>query len=154
VTEQADQLKAITDEEIEARLKTLLEVAKDEIFEEGVENEFSTGLISLINEYGADLVSVLAGFIVNERINEEIASEALRWLGRLDQPESYSGRLSLLEEALSNPSARIRDAASIGLATLGDPHAISYLKQALQQEACTELREDMQEILESLENAR
>src|SRR6185436_6207055 len=49
--------------EIAAKLKALIETGKEEIFEEGVENEFSNGLISLINEYGADLVSVLANFI-------------------------------------------------------------------------------------------
>ena len=138
---------------IKAMVKALFEAAKEEIFEEGVENEFSIGLISLIREYGNESVRILANHIIDSRVNEEIASEALRSLGRLDHPESYDERLRLLINSLNHPSARIRDAASVGLATLGDPLAIRSLKQAIQKEACVELREDMQQILESLESA-
>ena len=137
--------------EIENRLKILFEVSKEEFFEEGVENSLSEGLISLIHEYGTDLIPVLGRLISYGRVNEEISSEALRWLARLEHPASYDERLSLLEESLKNPSARIRDAASIGLATLDDPNAIPYLKQAIQQETYSELRDDMRQILELLE---
>ncbi|MCI0490486.1 MAG: response regulator [Blastocatellia bacterium] len=139
---------------VEQKIKALFQMAKEENFEEGIESEFSNGLVSIINKYGAQVINILSHLILSKGVNEEIASEALRWLGRLDHSESYYERLWLLEEALINPSARIRDAASVGLATLGDPHATPYLEQAIQKETCAELREDMQQILESLESAR
>lgn len=137
--------------DIECRVRTLFGAAKEEIFEGGMESEFSRGLVSLVKEYGKSAIGILARFIVYEQVNEETASEALRWLGQMDHPSSYNERLRLLEKCLRNSSARVRDAASLGLASLDDPHAIPRLKQAIQRETCAELREDMEQVLAQLE---
>lgn len=70
----------------------------------------------------------------------------------MDHAPSYRFRLWLLERSLNCSQARIRDGAILGLSYLNDPHAISYLKLAIGLEKCTELREDMEQVLEQLES--
>lgn len=140
-------------EDLDRKIEALFAAAKEQDFEDGMESEFSKGLGSLIKKYGDDAMEGLAYFIVYEKVNAEVASEALRWLGRIDHPTSYHFRLWLLERSLLCSSARVRDGAALGLASLDDPHAISYLKQAIQREGCSELREDMEQVLTQLESA-
>ena len=49
--------------------------------------------------------------------------------------------------------ARIRDGALLGLSFLDDAHAVSYLKRAIEREGIEELRGDMKQVLEQLENS-
>jgi HEAT repeat protein len=60
----------------------------------------------------------------------------------------------LLESSIFRSSARVRDGAALGLAFLDDPHAIPYLKRAIENEKYSELREDMQMVLAQLERSR
>jgi hypothetical protein len=140
--------------DVEQRIRALFQSAKEDIFEDGIENNFLQGLTSLLNEYGDDAIAALSHHILHASPNEETVSEALRWLGRLSHPTSHDMRLMLLEGCLSENSARVRDAASVGLATLNDPHAIPYLKQAIEREEYAELREDMEQVLDQLEGTR
>lgn len=138
--------------DLDQKMIALFEAAKEQNFEDGMEGEFSKALISLIKEYGVDAIEALAHFIIEEKVNPEVASEALRWLGQIDHPVSYRRRLWLLERSLRCSSARVRDGAALGLAFLDDPHAIPYLKQAIQQEQVSELRVDMEQVLAQLES--
>lgn len=87
-------------------------------------------------------------------MHDEIASEAIRWAGRFDHPSSYDARLSLAERCLCNDSARVRDAASVALASMDDERAVPALRTAIEREKYGELREDMQQILTQLESRR
>jgi DNA-binding NarL/FixJ family response regulator len=140
--------------EVSKEIRTLFQASMEEIFEEGMESEFSKEFVSIVKRHGAQAIIFLRHMIFSGSVNEELASEALRWLGRLDDPLTYNNRLHLLEEALSHPSARIRDAASLGLAALDDLHALPYLKQAIEQEIYVELREDMAQVVAQLESLR
>lgn len=141
-------------EEIDREIETLFEAAKEQYFEDGIESEFSRQLVHLVKKYGNDAVEGIGDLIINERVNPEIASEALRWLGHMDDPVAYHHRLHLLERSLYGSAAWVRDGAALGLAFLDDPHAIPYLKQAISRERCTELRKDMEQVLIQLENTR
>jgi hypothetical protein len=141
-------------EEIDQEIEGLFEIAKEQIFEDGIESEFSRGLISIIKEYGNDAMIVIANLIVTDQVNAEVASEALRWLGHIDHPKTYRYRLWVLERSLYCSSVRIRDGAVLGLSFLNDPHAISYLKRAIERETCKELRRDMEQVLAHLENTQ
>lgn len=134
--------------DIEQKIHMLFQAAKEQIFEDGMENTFLKGLTSLVDEYGDDAIAALSEHILYVESNEETASEALRWLSRLSHSTSLDVRLRLLEDCLNQNSVRIRDAATVGLATLDDPHAIPYLKQAIEREKYTELREDMEQALD------
>lgn len=141
-------------EEIDQEFTILFEAAKEQVFEDGMESEFSKELISLVKKYGDAAMEVVADLITNERVNAEVASEALRWLGRMDHLTSYHFRRWLLERSLRCSSAMVRDGAALGLASLNDPHAIPYLKRAILREGHIELREDMEQVLVQLEKAR
>lgn len=139
--------------EIDQEITILFEAAKEQDFEDGMESEFSKKLASLVKKYGNAAMKVVADLVIHERVNAEVASEALRWLGRMDHPTSCHFRRWLLERSLGCSSAMVRDGAALGLASLDDPHAIPYLKQAILRENYTELREDMEQVLVQLEHA-
>ncbi len=136
---------------IEDKIRTLFNEAKEEIFEDGMESNFTTGLSTLVEQHGAEAITALIRLIEIENRNVEITAETLRWVGRIVHPLSYKSRLSLLERSLENDSARVRDAASLALATLDDEHALPALRAAIAREQYAELREDMQQILSQLE---
>ena len=140
--------------DLNQKMLTLLEAAKEQNFEDGMESEFSKELIDLVKEYGVDAIAALAHLIIVEKVNPEVASEALRWLGPIDHPASYRRRLWLLERSLRCSSARVRDGATLGLAFLDDPPMITYLRQAIQQEKIAELRADMAQVLAQLESTQ
>jgi len=139
-------------DEISNEFEILFDKAKEEVFEDGMESEFSKNLVFLIKKYGNAAIVVLERLIGAEQVNTEVASEAMRWLGHLEHPITYRSRLHLLERSLHNLSTRVRDGAALGLASLDDPHAIPYLKWAIEREEYEELRHDLEQVLTQLES--
>jgi hypothetical protein len=135
---------------VEKTIKRLFESAGEQYFEDGMESEFSRELVYLIKRYGNIAMSEIAYLITYVRVDNEVASEALRWLGHIDDPSTYGWRLWILEKSLSSDSPIVRDGAGLGLACMGDAHAIQYIRKAIEQETITELRNDLLEVLEEL----
>ena len=129
----------------------LLSAATEESFEDGMESALSRGIEQVIRRHGRQAVAELTARIICETTNHEVASELLRWLGRMTHPQTLQARRWLLERTLFCSSPRVRDAAGLGLASLDDPHAILYLRQAIERELCPELREDLRLTLTQLE---
>jgi hypothetical protein len=125
--------------------------AKEEIFEDGMESDFSRNLSDFIASFGHSAMEVIIPIILSEQTNTEVASEAFRILGRLNHKITYRDRLWLLERGLYSTSARVRDGAILGLAFLNDSLAIAPLKSAIERERIPELRKDMEQILAQLE---
>ncbi|MBA7607793.1 hypothetical protein ES703_14962 [subsurface metagenome] len=138
-------------EGIEQQIDTLFEEAVDQDFEDGMESRFSRELLSLVRKYGDFAVNEINYLINHKGVNSEVAAEALLWLGDMDHPATYDYRLWLLERSLGSSSSRVRDRAALGLASMAHPHAIPYIKEAIDQETCTELREDIAQVLAELE---
>ena len=149
---ESSTIKQDYSKELSEEIYSLFKASDEQNFEDGMETEFSKKLICLIKEYADEAIEIITGIIIYERVNSEVATEALRWLGNIDHAPSYRFRLWLLERSLSCSKARIRDGAILGLSSLNDPHAISYLKLAIEQEKCTELRKDMEQVLAQLES--
>lgn len=141
-------------EEIRRKTETLFQAARGQYFEDGVESEFSNGLSALVEKHGEAVIKTIARLADSEIVHAEVMSEALRWLGRMNHPSTYHSRLWLLEGSLFSPSARVRDGAALGLAAMDDPHALTYLKQAIQMEKQAELREDLKQVLTQLEASK
>jgi hypothetical protein len=141
----------IYSKELYSKLEALFRAGKEEVFEDGMESSFSKELTMLIRKYGNAAVEVITCLIVYEKVTPEVAGEALRWIGYTEHTESYLYRRWLLERSLSLPSARVQDGATLGLAAMDDRHAIPYLKHAIEQETCAELRDDMEQVVEQLE---
>lgn len=140
--------------ELSRKIAALFEAAKDQYFEDGMESEFSKELTALVEAYGNMAVHELAYLILFEKVNAEVASEALRWLGNMSRSVSSSFRLWLLERSLLCSSAMVRDGAILGLASFDDPRAIPYIKRAIEREQCEELRKNMEQVLVQLERRR
>lgn len=132
------------------RIRILFTAAKEEVFEDGYESKFSRELISLVQQYDEQAMEPIIRLIVNEQVNPEVAAEALRWLGETEEPLTRSSRRWLFERTLYSSSSRVRDGATLALASLDDPHAIPYLRRAIEQESYPELRKDMEQVLEQL----
>ena len=132
----------------------ILSSAREEVFEDGIMSQLANGLIYLIEAYGEIAVQELARRSVANQIDNEVASEALQWMGRINYKASHKMRLWLLERSLFSNSLHIRDSAGLGIASLNDPAAIPSLRRAILQEKVLALREDLEQVLNQLEGAR
>jgi len=142
-------------EKADTEIEKLFMTANEEEFEDGMENEFSKNLLSIIRQCENYSINVIQDLILKEKINPEVAGEALRWLGDLDHEPTYSYRQWLLEIALVNCSSVIvRDGANVGLALMDDPHAIPFFKEALKNEKCNMFSKVLQQTLNQLENTK
>jgi Type IV secretion-system coupling protein DNA-binding domain len=126
--------------------------AKEEVFEDGMESQFSRALTSAIRQFGNAAIRLLAGLILFETVNAESASEALRWLGHMNHPPTHRARLWLLERSLQSSSPTVRDGAALGLAFLEDRRAMPYLQEAIERERSVELQHDLRQVLAQLES--
>ena len=140
-----------TGKQLKNRVEVLFRSARNVQFEDGMENEFSKEFIRYIERYGNLAIDTIAETILAEDVSPTVASEALRWLAEVDEFSSYQKRLWLLERSLYCSSAVVRDGAVLGLAALDNPHAISFLKSARDQESVSDLRRDMDQVLEQLQ---
>lgn len=145
-----DDPGCVVNDRLAADIRQVFERAVDEHFEDGMESAFSRDLTRIVR-CESDAVDYLINLIVGGQVNDELASEALRWMGHMgDHYPSYEGRRWLLEKCLFSSSPRIRDGAVLGLSFLEDPHAIDFLRQAMEREPNPALAEDMEEVISSL----
>lgn len=129
--------------------------AKEEVFEDGMESEFSRNLSEFVVSFGQPAMEAIIDLFLSNSLNTEVASESLRILGRLRHKITYRERLWLLERCLLySPFARVRDGALLGLSFINDKLAIPPLKSAIEKEAIPELRHDMKRVLAQLEGAK
>ena len=140
--------------DVYSSLEGLCHQAQEENFQDGFDSAFSSALIKAIKLHGDAAVEALAHLIVYERISPSVASEALRWLGKMENPRTYEYRLWLLQRSLFCTSPIVRDGAALGLASLGDVRGITALKNAIERERLRELCNDMTVTLRSLQAIR
>ena len=139
------------DEELERRITSLFMMSGDEEFESGIISDFSRDLCSIIENHGKAVIEIISYLFLYKEVNPEVLCEALRWLGRIDQVDSHSYRLWLLEKSLESPFIFVRDGAILGIASLDDPCAIPAVHKAIEKENCEELQKNMQDVLQQLE---
>lgn len=136
---------------VEDMIDHLFDSARELYFEDGMETDFSQDLISLVKKYENLAMGEISYLINYDRVDEEVASEALRWLARIDDASTYGWRLWLLEKSLLSKSPVVRDSAALGLLSMCDAHAIHHIQNAIERETITELRHDLQGALRELE---
>jgi hypothetical protein len=131
----------------------MLGAARHEIIEDGESNAVTERLEELFLRDSRALIPALARLIVGARTPPIIAAEILKELGRMRDPASHWDRRWLLERALSVPSPFVKDGAGLGLARLGDPEALRYLRRAIDAEADAQTRTDLQLVVDELTEA-
>ena len=137
---------------LQAEVTQLFELANDMEFEDGYESLFSRSLFSFIEKYGKQAIEEISHIFINKKINPEIISEALRWIGRMEHSQTFANRRQLLEQCLFSPSPYIRDGALLGIASMNDRNSIHSLKLAIVAEKISELYDDMKQVLFQLES--
>lgn len=137
--------------EFRSHVRHLFAAASDEVFHDGMVSRFSERLTSLVRAEGQAAVEAIEEILDDPQPSPDVVGEAMRWLGRMTDPPTRSVRLWLLERGLSHSSPQVRDQAALGLASLGDPHAVPYLRRAMEREKISELQHDLGEILAELE---
>jgi len=132
---------------IDQKLEALFQACANEDFEDGMESEFISELISSVRIHGTKVVEAISRIILEQTVKPLVAFETLRWLGRVSHPESYRPRLFLLETCLDSSSRLMRDGAALGLASMKDTRAIPYLREAVAREKIQDLQKDMEAVL-------
>lgn len=135
-------------------IENLFSVGRNEIFEDGMESYFSKELISIVERYGEIAILEIARIITSERAEAYVAAEALKWIGRIKDVGTHSFRRWLLIRGLTSSSPLAREGAGLGLSFMNDPVAITSLKQAVEREHITELRDDLDQVLHQLQHAQ
>lgn len=128
--------------------------AKDETFYDGFDSHFSESISQFILDFGVPAVLVIGKILESNFRASETAEETLRQMGKIVDKRTHTTRLALLLRKLSSPNPRIRDAASIGIASLDDPAAIPLLQRAVETEQSawvrTNLALTLKQILEDI----
>ncbi len=137
-------------DDAEAAVARVLDLADQVDFEDGIENEFTKKLRGLVREYGGVALETLARTLFLPEIRTGIVVQSLLCLGRTDDAPSYPGRSWVLQRGLLSTSAKVRDAATVGICSLADVRAIGSLEAAASKESVRSLKEDMREVLSYL----
>jgi hypothetical protein len=139
--------------ELQERVGRVFGMGAEESFEDGMISKFSSEICSLVINKGDFAILEISHLILKEKVAPELASEALRWLGRVDDDNTYLSRSWLLQRSLGSSSAYVRDGAALGMASMNDASAIPSLEKAIECEKCAELKSDLEEVLAQLKGS-
>ena len=140
-----------TSQVVEGQLERLFAAARDEQFEVGIESQFSKGLQNLFRYDPTTIIQSLRNRLTSNDADPEVLAEVLRWASRQDVNSVRDLVVDLLSVGLHNASSLVRDAAALSLAHLEEAAAVELLKRALNREKVPELREDLEDLILSLE---
>jgi hypothetical protein len=142
--------RTLLEERLFSAFTDLVREAGCETFFDGMDNAFRSQAIWAIEIYGDVAIYALEQAIGDPSANVEVVEEALRLLGDVENNGTEYSRLSVLIKALISSNARVRDAASVGLASLGNPVAKGSLRAAMAREVSDQLRRNLESALLSL----
>ena len=138
--------------QVEEQLDRLCQAALDEQFEVGIESRFSGDLQRLCVYHPIAVLRSLRARLLHGGTSPEVLSEILQWASRQEAGAIRSIVVELLSTGLHHASSLVRDAAATALACLDERAAVSHLRQALERETVPELREDLEDLVRSLES--
>ena len=137
--------------QVEAQLDRLFSAAHNEQFEVGMESRFSENLQNLFAYYPDEVVKSLKERLLEGIARPEVLAEMLQWASRQEAIPMREPMIDLLCTGLRSPSSLIRDTAASSLAHLDESVALPHLQRAIEREKVPELREDLEDLVHSLE---
>jgi hypothetical protein len=143
--------QVISSENIERELEQLFHEFRHEVFEDGIESDFSQRLLRMIETKGNMALLELNALLRSPSTPLTVSAEALRWLGQMRDRETHAYRRWILTDLLEAPTILIRDGAIVGLLTLDDPSIKHSVRAALESEPSEQLRKDLSQLLDQLE---
>ena len=138
------------EERLSSAFDELVRSGAGETFFDGMDSVFRAQAILAIESYGDVAVHALEEAIGNSSVDIEVVEESLKLLGDVEDGRTEYSRLGVLLKALTSPIARVRDSASVGLASLGNPVAKDGLLTAMAREPSDRLRRNLESALRSL----
>jgi hypothetical protein len=144
----AREVRRVTLTDIEKEILNIFQSGEGDIFEDGMESNFSRSISSFVQRHGKSAISEIGHIVRHGLFNDDVISEALRCLARLDDSRTHNYRRWLLEKTLESESFYMRDAAASGLSFMDDERSIVALEKAMAREKNKELRDDMADVLE------
>ena len=141
-------------DDLKGTVHLLFAQAREEYFEDGMESEFSRGLTHLILERGGRVLRVADQLESSGLITEGVISEALRWIGLMDDAATHEDRRRFLQRHLSSRSVQVRDGALLGISFMDDPRSLPSMRKAVECEKVDELKKDLQQVMDQLEETR
>jgi hypothetical protein len=132
----------------ERRERSILDVLRSQPSEEfldGMTLHLGSQIAACITDLGQSVLADLARIALRDEADPDALSHAMRWVGRLADPQSFQERLLALTRSLEAPSDIVRDGAALGLVALGSPAAIPALDAAVGRESNASLQEDLRQ---------
>lgn len=145
-----DSSVLLMEEAASGLLREIFRDGANETFFDGIDNAFQDRVRMAIEIWGDIAVRALQRIIRPGSGHLEVAEEALRVLGNMQDTRTHHSRLAVLIGELGSAHPRIRDAASVGLVSLGDPVAVESLSAAVSREESTQLRRNLESALSAL----
>ena len=108
------------DHEVEAQIDSILNMASIEGFEDGMEGRTSHLLNVFVSEHPVAGMQQLTVRLNSEYINQSVAADIVRNLGRIKHGPSHDDRRYVAESLLYSELPLARDAAAVALSDLAD----------------------------------
>ena len=140
--------------ELESEVDTILGLAAEEGFEDGMENKTSLSLNLFISKHSVAGIQQLITRLQSGRMNQGVAADMVRMLGQIEHPPSHVDREYIAECLLYSELPQARDAAAVALGDLADEYCIPALRKAVDAELIPALKADMQGSLDELMKIR
>lgn len=134
---------------LESLLIRLFQEAKNSHRDDSEEN-FIDSFIEFLEQNGESGVNTFARVIRRGNLSEILINRALKWLGRIEQPDTSGMRKSLLEEEIQSKSLLRRDGAALGLISMGPSSSLSILEEMHKLEKCSSIKEYLKKVVQKL----
>ena len=136
---------------LESRLDDAFVAAGEERFEVGMDSRFSQQLDELCLVNSDFVLQSLVRRMTASSCDPQVIVEVLEWAARQRKPLDQ-GVSELFKDGLSHSSPLVRDTAALSFAEFDEEEALMYLRRALQIEKVSELRTDLEALIQSLES--
>ena len=135
---------------VDSDLRKIIRDSATEIFFDGMESVFTNELRRLLYFYGPLAVRAIGNVVKSGDANSETVGEILKVLGSDENPVTYGDRVALMLAGLQSSDPSIRDAASLGIASLDDPGLLEEVLAAVEREAMPQLRRNLELVADQL----
>ena len=140
-----------SDLEIEQSAINIFDAYQHEEFDADIADEFTNTLDRLIRPNGKPAIFVIGNLIIKHVLDDDIISEILKALGRIEDENTKHERYELLMGSIRNESATIRDGAVSGLSFLDDKRALPQLRMLFETENAPILKNNIMVAIRGLE---
>lgn len=137
---------------IEMAVIDFLDPYRGQQFDADVAYDFMTDLDAFIHAKGPSAIRIITDLATRRLLDEDLMSEALRALGRIENQATNEQRYQVLMSFITHDSPIVRDAAVSGLSFLDDTRALPHLRMLLQTEIVPVLNNNIRVAIESLES--